>query len=130
MSWILLELKISIEKLSLKEVIQILRSVFGYKKYVFKTFTIIVAHELNVRNWALTDILWLNTPCAIEFLFTYLIEIAVYVNDKCDIENAQNTKQCLWLKKILRRLMGNIFTPGILWTISSVTENKSSFLIV
>ena len=112
MSWILLELKISIEKLSLKEVIQILRSVFGYKKYFFLKITIIVAHALHMRNWELRDILWLNTPCAIEFLFTYLIEIAVYVNDKSDIENAQNTKQCLWLKKILRILMGNILYLG------------------
>lgn len=95
-----------------------------YKKYVFKKLTIIVAHALHMRNWELRDIPWLNTPCAIELLFTYLIEITVCVNDQCDIENAQNTKQCLWLKKILRILVGNIFTPGILWTINSVTENK------
>lgn len=31
--------------------------------------------------------------CAIELL-TYLIEIAVCVNDKCDTENTQITKQC------------------------------------
>ena len=54
--------------------------------------------------------------------FTYLIEISVCVNDKCDIDNAQNTKQGLWLIKILRIVMENIFTPGIPWTVSSVRE--------
>lgn len=65
-----------------------------YKKYVFKKLTIIAAHALHMKNWELTDTLWLNTPCAIELLFTYLIEIAVCVNDKCDTENTQITKQC------------------------------------
>ena len=122
MSWILFELKFFIEKLSLKEVIQLIRSVFGFKKYVFKKLTVTVAHALHMGNWELRDMLWLNTPCAIEPLFTYLIEISVSVKDKCDIDNAQNTKQGLWLIKILRILMENIFIPGIPWTVSSVRE--------
>ena len=65
-----------------------------YKKYVFKKLAIILAHALHMKNWELTDTLWLNTPCAIELLFTYLIEIVVCVNDKCDTENTQITKQC------------------------------------
>ena len=65
-----------------------------YNKYVFKKLTIILAHALHMKNWELTDTLWLNTPCAIELLFTNLIEIAVCVNDKCDTENIQITKQC------------------------------------
>ena len=65
-----------------------------YKKYVFQKLTIIVAHALHVKNWELTDTQCLNTPCAIELLFTYLIEIAVCVNDKHDTENTQITKQC------------------------------------
>ena len=63
------------------------------KKYFFLKITIIVAHALHMRNWELRDILWLNTPCAIELLFTNLIEIAVCVNDKRDTENTQITKQ-------------------------------------
>ena len=51
----------------------------------------------------------IDTPCAIEVLFPYLIEIAVCVNDKCDIENTQNGKQCLWLKKNSENTHGKYF---------------------
>lgn len=94
-----------------------------YKKYIFQKLTVIVAHALHVKNQELTDTQCLNTPCAIELLFTYLIEIAVVlmINVALKIPKSQNSAL---VKKILRILMGNIFTPGILWTINSVTENK------
>ena len=43
------------------------------------------------------------------------------INVALKIPKSQNSAL---VKKILRILMGNIFTPGILWTINSVTENK------